>query len=89
MLAEMNDLAGATWCDLKHLDGVAEIEMEEFIAGQLVHGGKGFGREQVEDSGAQQASARVCRSEQASREFAFGPVALNEVPALDGVRPQA
>lgn len=80
ILSEDYDGGGAVGKELQHLDGVAEVEVEDFVGIEEVHLGECSCFEQVVDCGALGTGAAGCFKISSRR------VGSPVVSALDGVR---
>ena len=80
LLAESDGCCCAIGPELEHLDGVAEVEMEDFVGLESMHLGEGAGFEQVVDGRAE----RACAARESDGVLRGVGAAI--VAALDGVR---
>jgi len=79
ILAKSEDGGAAVFVELEHLDGVAEIEVEDLVGLEDVHLGEGSGFQEIVDGGAGGALA--------AREIdgAGGGIGAAEVATFDGM----
>ena len=77
--SKSNDGGAAVGEELEHLDGIAEVEVEEFVGGEAVHLGESAGFEKIVDGGAEGAGAAR------QVEDRGGGVGAAEEASLDGM----
>lgn len=85
VVAKRDSLRRPVGTEEKCLHGISKIEVEHLIAGKPVHGGKGFGSEEIKNGGGGEPFAGVAGRERGEGKSEFGAVGLDEKAAFDGM----
>ena len=86
VIADHKCLRGSVGSELQHLDGVAEIEVEDFIGSETVYLGESIGFEQIVNAGAGLPWASVARWKRGLSDGFLGTPGLDEGSTFAGMR---